>query len=580
MGVHLINKLLKLSFLLVKAEERGTILRSNGRTFAYETSEQNQLTMNPASDSPTPTGSHDSGSFKEFLHSWRYFLVLVGFGLLVVLFFVEENWRGHWAWSQYQRAAAGRNEPLTFASVVPPKVPDDKNLAMTPFLAPLFQFRTGSQGWGAGGPLNLANRFATNYDVAEREIGRTKSIRSNSWVHARTDLPAWYTAFLGVTNRPMGSKPSLAPADVDVTRAATGILASLTEAEPVMEELRQASQLPYSRFNVHYDDANPAGILLPHLAVIRRLCKILELRACAELALNQTEAAFQDVQLMLHLADSLRDEPIIISTLVRMTLFQAALQPFSEGLQQWSQPQLQQFQRVFAGYNFLSDANERLKAERVWGAAIIDYAVSSPAEFQNLSSSQGQSSQSTFDPGAILFMITPSGWFEFEKLNLSRLLDNQVVPLIDVEGQRVQPQKVREARERIDTITSGSGFGLYTHHLVFAKMILPSWSHLVQKAAMAQTAANCASLAAALELYRRAHQQLPGHLKDLTPELVPVIPHDVVTGADLQYRRLDDSKYLLYSVGWNEVDDGGVVESPKLGEEQTATNGDWVWRCL
>jgi len=44
------------------------------------------------------------------------------------------------------------------------------------------------------------------------------------------------------------------------------------------------------------------------------------------------------------------------------------------------------------------------------------------------------------------------------------------------------------------------------------------------------------------------------------------LPHDVVTGDSLKYRRTADGRFLLYSVGWNEKDDDG--DSDK---------GDWVW---
>ena len=37
------------------------------------------------------------------------------------------------------------------------------------------------------------------------------------------------------------------------------------------------------------------------------------------------------------------------------------------------------------------------------------------------------------------------------------------------------------------------------------------------------------------------------------------------------YRRMGDGKFLLYSVGWNETDDGGTA-SDKMDQ------GDWVWQ--
>ena len=48
------------------------------------------------------------------------------------------------------------------------------------------------------------------------------------------------------------------------------------------------------------------------------------------------------------------------------------------------------------------------------------------------------------------------------------------------------------------------------------------------------------------------------------------LPHDIIGGQPLKYHRTADARFVLYSVGWNEKDDGGVPG--KAGAE-----GDWVW---
>jgi hypothetical protein len=56
------------------------------------------------------------------------------------------------------------------------------------------------------------------------------------------------------------------------------------------------------------------------------------------------------------------------------------------------------------------------------------------------------------------------------------------------------------------------------------------------------------------------------------------VPHDVISGQPLKYRREADSQFVLYSVGWNETDDGGVAGIDKDGAVDTQS-GDWIWRC-
>jgi hypothetical protein len=63
------------------------------------------------------------------------------------------------------------------------------------------------------------------------------------------------------------------------------------------------------------------------------------------------------------------------------------------------------------------------------------------------------------------------------------------------------------------------------------------------------------------------------------------LPHDIINGQPLHYRRTADGQFVLYSVGWNETDDGGVAimkpDSNPRDESKSLVGmdyGDWVWR--
>ena len=68
-------------------------------------------------------------------------------------------------------------------------------------------------------------------------------------------------------------------------------------------------------------------------------------------------------------------------------------------------------------------------------------------------------------------------------------------------------------------------------------------------------------IACALEHSRFLHGQYPETLDALVPQFIEKIPHDIINGQSLHYRRTADGKFLLYSIGWNQTDDGGY-ESP------------------
>ncbi len=525
-----------------------------------------------------PTGA----GLSELLHSWRYFFWLLGLVLVVGLFYAEENWRGQWAWNRYKRAMAERGQPLELSAVVPPKVPDDQNFTMTPILAPLFDFVAGTPPGSS--PLNSIGLFASNYDTASRGLNAAAAVRSNSWVTARTDLPAWYAAFLNSTNKAAKQKAGLTAANFTVHEAATGVLTQLLEAEPVFDELQAASKLPASRFNIHYNDENSAAILLPHLAIVKRLTQVLALRASAELALGQTDQAFEDTKLLLRLTDACKDEPFLISQLVRIAQFGLALQPVAEGMNQWSEPQLSSLQAQFARFDFCADARRTLSADRYWGSAMIECVRRSRDKLNMLGSiSRGQ--QSGFELGAVLMSAAPPGWFDFEKLNYSRMADECLVPTIDLTARQVSPRLSHAADERVAKLTKRSSAGLYFHHLFFCSLLVPDNSmtgeptfKVAQRAAFAQTAVDCALIACALERFRREHGQFPDSLGALQPQFIPQLPHDIINGEPLKYHRTETGQYVLYSVGWNESDDRGVVGVVKVEEGNSLAQGDWVWR--
>jgi hypothetical protein len=83
-------------------------------------------------------------------------------------------------------------------------------------------------------------------------------------------------------------------------------------------------------------------------------------------------------------------------------------------------------------------------------------------------------------------------------------------------------------------------------------------------------------IACALERYRLARGQFPESLDALAPEFIAKLPADVIGGAAYQYRRTQDGQFVLYSVGWNEIDDGG--RNATNGNAGDRLKSDWVWQ--
>ena len=91
--------------------------------------------------------------------------------------------------------------------------------------------------------------------------------------------------------------------------------------------------------------------------------------------------------------------------------------------------------------------------------------------------------------------------------------------------------------------------------------------------------------AIALERYRGRHGAYPSNLTALVPEFLKSISLDFMDGQPLRYRLTGDGHFVLYSVGFDCIDDGGRLPNPdgpevlpdKDGYFPPPTNEDIVW---
>lgn len=89
----------------------------------------------------------------------------------------------------------------------------------------------------------------------------------------------------------------------------------------------------------------------------------------------------------------------------------------------------------------------------------------------------------------------------------------------------------------------------------------------------------------ALERYRGKHGAYPATLAPLAPEFLKAVPVDFMDGQPLRYRLTVDGQFVLYSVGLDCVDDGGMMSDPSsplwiravLENPSGPTNVDIVW---
>jgi hypothetical protein len=176
----------------------------------------------------------------------------------------------------------------------------------------------------------------------------------------------------------------------------------------------------------------------------------------------------------------------------------------------------------------------------------------------------------------------PTGWLYRVQAAIYYFHQEIARPVFDPEQQRVFPEMLETGRRRRISATLPFDPLTRIYVLPWLEQILLSTA---QSAAFLQTRIDQVLLACALERFRLANGQFPDHLAALVPRFIEMIPHDVMNGKPLKYRRMDDGQFALYSVGWNGVDDGGIDSSvmpannPDLGFSHAGDISikDWVW---
>ena len=515
--------------------------------------------------------------FCRWFFSWRILrrmvLLLVWLGTLVMLLYGIENWRGRRAWLEYRSLVESRGEQLDFSAFFPKPVPDEQNFASTPSVRSWF-IR------GPAGELSPALTAIDDYARLEQKVGPHFSKNGSPDARQFIDLVGWEMAFNALRTGSVGPGQQFDSGRLDPAsraKAAPAVLAGLSSIDAVVEELRQASHRPLCRYPVAYNVENPWGILLPHLHAIRNICERLQLRACAELASGRTEPALADVKLTFYLLDSLADEPFLIAFLVRLAGQPFALQPVWEGLAEhrWSEPQLQELQRYLQRLDFLTDIKRPLDSERAAGVLTADLIRRKGLGLLVALSGAGApvSDQSVAN---FVGLFVPSGWYYQEQLTYCRLYEQGMGGLFDSQKRRIFPRQIDANSSALEATMSNGHRNVcqdILHHRVIATLLFPALGKVPAKAAFAQVAADQAAVACALERCRLATGQFPEKLETLVPRFINTLPSDPCNGEAYHYRRTGQGDFVLYSVGWNETDDGGFPGHGVFDPKQ----GDWVW---
>jgi hypothetical protein len=463
----------------------------------------------------------------------RFLFVVVCLVTLVALSIAIENWRGKAAWMKYQGERMAKGDRFEWSAIVPPPVPDDQNVAAAPVFAELFP------------------KLPENYRLKPLALPSCANSAGNWSLGSLENLSGWRAAF---TNE--------------------NLLEALSRYQPLLREVEAALRRPKCKFPLRYEDT--FGMNLPHVSVIRKTVQVYRLRALAELEAGQPEAAFADVQTCLRLADCLKEEPLLISLLVRASIIEGALQPVWEGLasHRWTDAQLEAFQGGFSRQEWLEHFVLSCQCERMCAYSVTQLCLKDRKQLvEMIRPTNGMTGSQSPSIERFIGMLFPSGWLYRNNLGIDRWYTEQLIPAIDLRSRRIDARVVLAMDPAFQEMRM-------TPYNFLLKILVPAVGGLSKKVARSQTSGDLATVACALERYRLAQGRLPAKLDELMPHYLAAIPCDVIDGQPLRYKRTGADQFMLYSVGWNGIDDGGQLAFTGEGRNRRLdeAKGDWIWR--
>jgi hypothetical protein len=328
------------------------------------------------------------------------------------------------------------------------------------------------------------------------------------------------------------------------------VLLALSIYRDDLAQLSQGLERPFTQF---LEDYEPANIRFAHLAMSKGICMVLRTRATARLEAGQLDNAVADVIDGYRIADRFTREPLLINWLVRIAGIEITHQGVWEGLRagRWQDSHLKTIQNELARNDVFDGLSPCLRAERTLFTRTL---LQSPATILDY-----------LTPTAVTPLLfvdwAPKGWFYSSALEVSLLIDQLDMAC----AARLSIRGFPFASTQMAIWDRAPTARNYLARMTWSNMIHKHWL----KACRAQTSVNLAITACALERFFLRYASYPDTLNELVPEFLESVPIDHADGKALRYRRSQDGRYRIYSVGLDGEDENGKL--------LRASQNEWVW---
>lgn len=484
-----------------------------------------------------------------------YFGILVLLGIVVVpLLYLEEDWRGARELTEAKARWQAAGYSINAADYYPPPVPDAQNLAALP----VFQLEPDPKDTRNPKPrVDVRLRAATDEDTHGGPLV--------DYYQKKKQLPE-LVADAYAKNFPGKTPPA-------------SLLAQLEELYPIITDLRTAAPThPEFRLKLDYGYVpafnRPLGPIVDQL----KLVKLVSYDAQLALHENQPQVAVDDSKVAFEVARGVGTDPSLVGGLVELgdcAIMRATIDG-QVTKHAWNDAQLVSIQDELKHLDCLTLFQFDMRCQAAANSLpMYEWCKDQPSAADLIVSLTSGDPVEKNQGAQVLWHLWASGWWDMNAAKTANLMLRESA-CVDAKARLIDLKMREQLEVEVETAKELPGV-LAPWNMLYAVSMGPLTESL-EKFAQMQVQLDEDRIVCGLERYRLAHGTYPPTLDALVPACIDELPHDVMNGEGYHYRLNADGTFLLYSVGWNQVDDGGkVVPRENSPRSIDFEKGDSIW---
>lgn len=328
---------------------------------------------------------------------------------------------------------------------------------------------------------------------------------------------------------------------------------ALTANARVYDLLKEAQERPNCQFgnygSAFADEQADPALIVPSTSLMRELSRWAALRAVWEAEHGNVDAGYEWIEIGLHIANALCDDPLLITGLERV----ASISVMLEGLQ------------VILCRHPAPDALSEgflKELEQAGDRGVNAIFLEGERCFSN-----GSCAAMRRQSGPLMrpFVLTPN------QIRINDLVSQVTDALTEPDFQARRAKCAALETPEVKTNFS-LWYGLTHMHRILADILRPAMARSITSFERAIAMAAGTRQAIALKQYKAVHGEYPPDLDAIVPERMKDLPLDPFSGKRFQYR-CEGEGFVLYSLWDDFKDDGGTPW------DKTTKSGDHVWCC-